>query len=174
MASANPYQAPGAAVADAGEGVQEVKFFSSEGRVGRARYIAYGIGYYILFVVIIAVLSMMGTFGMILTSVASIAFLIVAFMLTIQRCHDFNTTGWLSLLMLIPLANLIFIIIPGTDGANNYGAPTPPNSVGVLIVAWLLPLVFFVGIFAAISIPAYQDYQKRAVQKQQQLQQLKK
>jgi uncharacterized membrane protein YhaH (DUF805 family) len=94
-------------------------------------------------------------------------------MLTIQRCHDFNASGWLSLLILIPLANLIFIIIPGTDGPNDYGGPTPPNSVGVLIVAWLLPVMFFVGIIAAVTLPAYQDYTKRAKEKQQQLQQKK-
>ena len=168
MASANPYQAPGAAVADAGDQVQDVKVFSSEGRIGRARYIAYGIGFYFLFGIIAGVFMALGTFGAIVTAVASLGFLVVAFMITIQRCHDFNTTGWLSLLMLIPLANLIFILIPGTDGPNNYGAPTPPNSVGVLIVAWLLPLVFIVGILAAITLPAYQDYVKRAQQKGQQ------
>ena len=41
----NPYQAPGAPVADAGE-VQPVKVFSAAGRIGRARYIAYGLGFY--------------------------------------------------------------------------------------------------------------------------------
>src|SRR5262245_53361568 len=174
MASANPYQAPGAAVADAGDSVQPVKLLTSEGRIGRARFIAYSIGYYFLFVILIAVLSLMGTFGAIVTSILSLAFLFVAFLLTIQRCHDFNATGWLSLVMLIPLVNLIFIVIPGTDGPNNYGAPTPPNSTGVLIVAWLLPVIFVVGIVAAITLPAYQDYTKRAQQKQQQLQMQKK
>jgi uncharacterized membrane protein YhaH (DUF805 family) len=165
MASANPYQAPGAAVADAGESVQPVRVFSTEGRIGRARYIAYGIGFYLFFGVIAVVLTALGKFGAIFALVVWLALLVIMFMLTIQRCHDFNTTGWLSLLVLIPLANLIFFIIPGTDGPNNYGGPTPPNSIGVLIVAWLLPVFFVVGIFAAISIPAYQDYQKRAQEK---------
>jgi uncharacterized membrane protein YhaH (DUF805 family) len=87
-------------------------------------------------------------------------------MLTIQRCHDFNTSGWLALLMVVPLANLIFFFIPGSDGPNRFGAPTPPNSVGVLIAAWLIPVFFVVGILAAITIPAYQDYAKRAGQAQ--------
>ena len=174
MASANPYQAPGAAVRDAGDQVQEVKVFSTEGRIGRARYIAYGIGFYFLFGIIAGVFMTLGTFGTIVAVVAWLGLVVIGFMLTIQRCHDFNTTGWLSLLMLIPLANLIFIIIPGTDGPNNYGGPTPPNGIGVLIVAWLLPVIFIVGIIAAITLPAYQDYQKRAVQKQQQQQLQKK
>jgi hypothetical protein len=92
--------------------------------------------------------------------------MVIAFMLTIQRCHDFNVTGWLSLLMLVPLANLIFLFIPGTDGPNRFGAPTPPNSVGVLIVAWLFPVVAVIGIIAAVSLPAYQDYTKRAQERQ--------
>ena len=27
-------------------------------------------------------------------------------MLTIQRAHDFNTTGWLAILSIVPLVNL--------------------------------------------------------------------
>jgi hypothetical protein len=98
---------------------------------------------------------------------ALVALTIIGFMLTIQRCHDFNATGWLSLLVLVPLANLIFWFIPGTDGPNRFGAPTPPNSVLVLIGAWLIPVVFIGGVLAAVAIPAYQDYVKRAQQKQQ-------
>lgn len=75
-------------------------------------------------------------------------------MLTIQRCHDFNASGWVSLLVLVPLANLIFMIIPGTRGPNRFGAPTPPNSAGVLVAAWLLPALFVAGIIAAVALPA--------------------
>ena len=55
-----------------------------------------------------------------------------------------------------------FLIIPGTDGPNRFGAPTPPNSVGVLIAAWAMPVIMIIGVVAAIALPAYQDYQKRA------------
>ena len=158
----NPYQAPSAAVADAGDQTQPVKVFSVSGRIGRARYIAYGIGFYILFGAIIAALAMMGPVGGALTVVAWVALMVIAFMLTIQRCHDFNVSGWLSLLMLIPLANLIFLFIPGTDGPNRFGGPSPPNTAGVLILAWLFPAIAVIGIVAAIALPAYQDYQKRA------------
>ena len=83
-------------------------------------------------------------------------------MLTIQRSHDFNTTGWLAILGLGPLVNLIFWIIPGTDGPNRFGGKTPPNGVLTLIVAWLIPVLFTVGIIAAVSIPAYQNYVQRS------------
>ena len=158
----NPYQAPSAAVADAGDQTQPVKVFSISGRIGRARYIAYGIGFYILFGGIVAGLATLGSVGGALTVVAWVALMVIAFMLTIQRCHDFNMSGWLALLMLIPIANLVFLIIPGTDGPNRFGAPTPPNSVGVLIAAWAMPVIMIIGIVAAIALPAYQDYQKRA------------
>ena len=108
----NPYQAPGAAVADAGEAVQPVNVWSASGRIGRARYIAYGTGFYVLFGVLAALSGLLGSVGGVLMIVLWLVLMVIAFMLTIQRCHDFNVTGWLSLLMLVPLANLIFLFIP--------------------------------------------------------------
>lgn len=166
----NPYAKPNAAVADATERYQEVRLFATSGRIGRVRYIAYGIGIYFLFAILGVLLSLViGQFGMVL---AWIAILVVGFMLSIQRCHDFNTTGWLSLLVLVPLVNLIFWFIPGTDGPNDYGDKTPPNGGGVVfaVVAALL-VIPVIGILAAIALPAYQDYTKRAKAMQQQQQQ---
>jgi uncharacterized membrane protein YhaH (DUF805 family) len=167
VTNVNPYQAPSAAVADAGSEIQPVKVFSISGRIGRARYIAYGMGFYILFGFFAGILAAtLGPIGAVLTIVAWVAIVVIGFMLTIQRCYDFNMSGWLSLLMLVPLANLIFLFIPGTDGPNRFGAPTPPNGVGVLIAAWSLPVIMVIGIAAAVALPAYQDYQKRAGQVQ--------
>jgi uncharacterized membrane protein YhaH (DUF805 family) len=113
----NPYAKPNAAVTDAAEEFQEVKVFATSGRIGRVRYIAYGMGIYFLFAILGALLSMvLGNIGM---AIAWIAIMVVGFMLTIQRCHDFNTTGWLSLLVLVPLVNLIFWFIR---------APTAPTT----------------------------------------------
>jgi uncharacterized membrane protein YhaH (DUF805 family) len=163
----NPYQAPSAAVADAGNETQPVKVFSVSGRIGRARYIAYGIGFYVLFAfVAVGLGAALGGFGAVLAMAAWVALIVIGFMLTIQRCHDFNMSGWLALLMLVPLANLVFLFIPGTDGPNRFGPPTPPNGTGVLVAAWSLPVIMVVGIVAAIALPAYQDYQKRAGQVQ--------
>ena len=42
-----------------------------------------------------------------------------------QRCRDLNWTGWLVLLLFIPVVSFIFLILlfckRGTDGKNNYG-----------------------------------------------------
>lgn len=164
----NPYAKPNAAVAEAGEQYQEVKVFATSGRIGRVRYIAYGMGIYFLFGILGFLLSLaIGQAGMV---IGWIAIMVVGFMLTIQRCHDFNTTGWLSLLVLVPLVNLIFWFIPGTDGSNNYGDKTAPNGAGVIIAALIIPILFVGGILAAIAIPAYQQYVTRAKQMQQQQQ----
>jgi len=164
--SVNPYAAPRAAVAEPAEEYHPVKLFSVAGRIGRARYITYGLGMYILIGILGGALSAVaGTVGQLLSFIAILA---VVFMLTIQRCHDFNTTGWLSLLVLIPIVNLLFWFIPGSDGANRYGAPTPPNSVLTLVLVWFFPVVAVVGILAAVALPAYQQSVKRAQQVQPQ------
>lgn len=165
----NPYAKPNAAVTTAAEEYQDVKLFSVSGRVGRLRYIAYSVGVTFLLAIIAGVLA--AVVHPFLAVIAYIGIFVIGIMLTIQRCHDFNTTGWLSLLVLVPLVPIIFWFIPGTDGENNYGAKTPPNGVGVIIGACIIPIVAIIGIVAAVALPAYQDYTKRAKAMQQQQQQ---
>jgi len=173
MATVNPYRSPTAAVHDQVEEYGEVRVFSTAGRLGRVRYIGYSIGLTLLFSAIGGVLGgIVGAAGIValagpLGLLMGLAVLVVQVMLTIQRCHDFNANGWLCLLVLIPLVNLVFWIVPGTDGPNRYGAPPPPNSAGVVALALILPMVFVIGIMAAISIPAYKQYQDRARAAQQ-------
>jgi type IV pilus assembly protein PilA len=73
-----------------------------------------------------------------------------------------NTTGWLALLVFVPLGVFVFCFWPGTRGENNYGLQPPPNTIGVILLACILPFLFVGGILAAIAIPAYQDYSVRA------------
>lgn len=142
--------------------MQPVRLFSASGRIGRARYIAYGFGLYLLSMLAGVVgARLFGEVGAVLATVAWVAMAVLGVMLTVQRCHDFNVTGWLALLIVVPLANLVFLFIPGTDGPNRFGAPTPPNSVGVLVVAWLIPGIVIAGMIAAIALPAYQAYLQR-------------
>lgn len=149
-------------MADAGDAMQPVRLFSAAGRIGRARYIAYGFGLYLLSMLAGVVgARLFGEVGAVLATVAWVAMAVLGVMLTVQRCHDFNVTGWLALLIVVPLANLVFLFIPGTDGPNRFGAPTPPNSVGVLVVAWLIPGIVIAGMIAAIALPAYQAYLQR-------------
>ena len=163
----NLYGAPRAAVDDRAEQYQPVKLLSVSGRIGRARYIAYSMGLSALIMALgfAGVLALGDVGGTVVAVVAYIALFVLSMMLTIQRSHDFNMSGWFSLLMFVPLVGIIFWFIPGTDGRNRFGAETPPNTWPVLVAVWLLPAVFVLGIVAAISIPAYQDYQKRAEQR---------
>ena len=107
-----------------------------------------------------------------------IAALVFGIIFMVRRLNDINASGWLSLLLLVPLANLILILVMlfkrGSEGANNYGPAPEANSprvkavFAVMLVLWL---VFFVGgILAAISIPAYQDYVQRAQAEQMEYQ----
>jgi len=166
---ANPYQPPQSAVKEAEGETQPVRLFAVSGRMGRLRYVAYSVFLWVVCAFLSGILSAVfmpasTTAGIVAALLPWLAMLVLGFMLTIQRCHDFNTTGWLSILMLVPLVNLIFWFIPGTDGPNRYGAPTPPNGTAVIVGAVAVPivLVVFIGILAAVAIPAYGDYTHRA------------
>jgi len=193
MSDQNQYQTPSSHVdAQSGESYSEVKVFSAQGRMGRVRFI----NYYLLipFAIMMGLMAIMGIFGAIMGTMLGdpaggfsiiggimtlvmliiyVVYIVYSFMVIIQRCHDFNASGWLSLLMLIPAVGLFFLIallvIPGTEGENKFGAPTRPNSTVGVVFASLSPVILIVviGILAAISIPAYQEYMEQVQQQQQ-------
>lgn len=177
----NPYAAPRAAVADIYEGdpgVQPVKLWSAKGRIGRARFLAYTFYSYLLFIVaafaVGAVIGFAGAGGAegaegvigLVMLVISIPYLVFYVLMGIQRSHDMDWSGWMLLLALIPLVALIWVFKSGSQGSNRFGAPPPPNTTSVLIGAWLMPILFVLGIVAAIALPAYQQYANRAVTSQ--------
>ena len=166
MGTANPYQVPRSNVDHHVEGdYSEVKVLSTKGRIGRLRYLGYSMGYSMLIYIIFTAMAF-GWIGMglpqgVLFGILGIGYVLLiiwTIMLTIQRAHDFNTTGWLTLLAFVPLLNLMFLFIPGTDGENRFGKQTPPNRGGM--IWWIMiPLTLFtVGIMAALAIPAYKTY----------------
>ncbi|HEY4375296.1 MAG TPA: DUF805 domain-containing protein [Burkholderiales bacterium] len=166
----NPYAAPRAAVGEDEfeEEFQAVRLFSTAGRVGRVRYLGYlGASYLLVMLVVgIGVAMMAGTGmrsvtpGLVILGVAYVAMVVFAIFIAIQRCHDCDNSGWLVLLMLVPFINLIMILylifMPGTQGRNRFGAPTPPNGIGVTLLACIFPAFFVIGIVAAIALPAFQ------------------
>jgi len=170
MGTANPYQVPRSNLDRHVQGdYSEVKVFSTKGRIGRLRYFGYSMGYSMLIYIVFGALAL-GTAAMKLPQevlwgvigVGYLAMIIFSAMLTIQRAHDFNTTGWISFLLLVPLVGMMFLFIPGTDGENRFGKKTPPNRGGMMW--WILIPVFvaIIGIVAAIAIPAYQTYVNKA------------
>lgn len=162
METRNPYDAPKAASIERPVAYGEIRIFSASGRLGRLRYIGYSIGLTLLMGGVMGALGALLGHPSGLMIVAYLAIMVVSVLLTIQRAHDFDASGWLALVMIIPLVNLIFWFVPGTKGENRFGLQPPPNTTGVVVLALILPIVFVVGTVAAIAIPAYQDYVKRA------------
>jgi uncharacterized membrane protein YhaH (DUF805 family) len=175
MSENSPYTPPTAAVADAATEFGELSVFSMQGRLGRLRYLAYGFGIAFFGQILLAMMGGMGAalqseagsaLSLVGIAIVYIAMIVISIMLAVQRLHDMDKTGWLYLLILVPIVNIIFglymLFAPGTQSANRYGNPPPPNTAGVVIAAWLLVFVFVGGIVAAISIPAYNDYVQRS------------
>ncbi|MEF2049842.1 DUF805 domain-containing protein [Pseudomonas aeruginosa] len=100
------------------------------------------------------------------SALASIAFIVIAVMIGVQRLHDLGWSGWLWLLNFVPFVGSVFgilmLVLPGSTGANRYGPPPPANSTGVKVLASLIILLPIVGIIAAIALPSYQGYLERA------------
>jgi uncharacterized membrane protein YhaH (DUF805 family) len=169
----NPYAAPDAILAEplADEGTYEPKIFAIHGRIGRLRYLAYG--WAVMFVawcavaIIAAMLSaVLGGAGALLGIALYVPAVGVSLIMVKRRLNDLDHSGWLSLLMLVPLVNFIFGLYlmfgAGTPGPNNYGLPPSKNPRLLWIVGLLLPIIAMIGILAAIALPAYQNYVTRA------------
>jgi len=164
--AANPYEAPQSRVADIVETTdyQPIKMWSAAGRIGRLRYLGYTTGGSFVVAVLSAMLggALGPQLGALITLIAYIPLMVFCILIGIQRSHDMNWSGWTILLALIPFVGLIWLFKAGSAGANDYGNPPPPNTTGVKVLAAILPIVFLIGILAAIAIPAYSDYVKRA------------
>ncbi len=174
--SPSPYATPQAEVAEALPEFATLKVFTIEGRIGRLRYIAWSMALLLLFLVAAAVAAA-GYFltpfiGYTLGAIAVVAMAVVSVQIGVQRLHDMGWSGWLYLLTMIPYIGGIFyllmLIVPGRSDANRYGAPPPPNSKSVKIIAATWLIVPVLGILAAIAMPQYQDYLEQATEMQQQ------
>lgn len=142
---------------------QEIRLLSPQGRIGRLRYLAYGFGFQLILGVLVGVLAgaMPGLATIVVLPVYLITF-VFWIIIAVKRSHDMNWSGWTVLLALIPLVGLVWLFKAGTEGANRFGNPPPPNSTLVKILGILLPILFLVGVVTAIAIPAYSDYVQRA------------
>ncbi|WP_222931133.1 DUF805 domain-containing protein [Selenomonas caprae] len=63
-----------------------------------------------------------------LCGLGSIPFVVASYFISACRLHDLDKTGWLSLIFLIPYANvpwgIYLLFAKGTEGPNQYG-PDP-------------------------------------------------
>lgn len=166
--SMNQFAPPRAQVADTAPdgGVAELKLFSAQGRIGRLRYLAYSTGAGLIYNVVVgAMVAALGanaagaTAALILPFAAVVWFNVIT---GIKRCHDLDISGWWTLTLIVPVITLAWIFMPGTQGSNRYGPKPPPNTLGVRLLGLILPVVFVVGILAAIALPAYHAYTIKA------------
>lgn len=166
----NPYQTPEGQLTSDAQGVGEIRFFSTDCRIGRLRYLAHAFLAYLLFGIVAAIGAGLATgvhaIFWVIAVVGYLAIIVSLVIFIIQRLHDLNHSGWLSLLMFVPLVNLFFglyiTFAGGTKGTNNYGLQPPPNKIWHWIAGLAFPIMFTVGILAAIALPAYQQYVERA------------
>ena len=178
MSELNPYQSPEQPLTVEGaEEYADIHIFSTAGRLGRLRFIAYSLIFtFVLYMLLALVMGV--TFSMtgagpdsfmplMAVGIFSIAAIVVSIMLMSQRLHDANNSAWWILLIFVPIVSFLFTLylwfMPGTKGANDYGNPPPPNRTALYLVIVLGGIVL-IGILAAIAIPAYQDYMIRAQQ----------
>lgn len=178
MEMTNPYQAPTGDLTMESDEPGVIKFFSPSCRIGRLRYLTHSMLITLAIYVVILPLALlmvslpdMAIVIGVLLGLAYLAVLVAFVIIAIQRLHDLNQSGWLTLLLLVPLANLCLAIYlwfwPGSEGRNNYGGHPPANRWWHWVLGLSLPALFIIGILAAIALPAYQDYVERAQAMQQ-------
>ena len=166
MSTGTPYAPPQSAV---GEGLPEyatLKVLTTDGRIGRLRYLAWSLSLTLLgFAALLAAVAgyfITPAIGYLLGAVTVIAAVTVGIMIGVQRLHDIGWSGWLLLLTLIPylgsLFSLILMLMPGGKGANRYGAPPPENSTAVKVLAGLWLVLVALGVLAAVLAPDLQQY----------------
>lgn len=171
-AASSPYSPPQSQVGEVLPEFGALNIFGVQGRIGRLRYLAWSMAMLLIampvFGLVMASMTLSDVLGGLLVVVAVIALVVISIFIGVQRLHDIGWSGWLLLLNLIPAVGSIFSLVmlfaPGTEGANRFGSPPPPNSRGVKVLAWSLILVPIIGILAAIALPAYQSYVDRANQ----------
>jgi len=180
MEAVNPYESPKSnPVTHTSDQTYLPKIFAVNGRIGRLRYLAYGMFITGLTLIIVGMLSaimvpmfagsgMSESMAIGAVIILYLPLIIISVILAKRRLNDLNKSGWWQLIAIIPLVGIIFTIYmvfwPGTKGSNNYGLEPIKNTKGVILAGSLLPVIAFIGILAAIALPAYQDYVERAQQ----------
>lgn len=169
-----PYQSPDNG-ADPQPETYQPALFQGSGRLGRVRYFVYLATVSVVVYGFFSLLMLIGNIGgsrdyhellvmaaFLLGGLASVIVLVMSVLFGVRRLNDINASGWLILLMLIPLANfvlgLVLLFVPGSRGVNKYGPPAEPNSSGVMaaMLILILMIIGWIGIFGGVAIATYQ------------------
>ncbi len=148
---------------------------SPKGRFGRLSFIAWYMLVTILSYVAMGLLGgttlFMGTdpdkialffssSGGVLSTLLTLATTVLLVIFVIRRLHDVNTTGWLALLLIIPLVNLVLLLYlllkRGDERSNRFAAvrPTPAWEKVLGYIGTGLLVSGLIAIVMAILLPA--------------------
>ena len=127
---------------------------SIDGRYGRLNYInamlVIGLMWVPVCIIAIILMQVLGTTGMVISLVLMLFLVVLNIRVTILRLHDVNLSGWFVILWVLfsGLMTLVLMIIPGTKGQNNYGAPSVQgNFIGLILYC----LLCIITVVAALS-----------------------
>lgn len=170
----NPYQAPGADIDTSPDGgaTYQPALFALKGRIGRLRYLAYLLAAGgMMFAVSMAVLVVFGVASIAskvqdgsalvawLPSLTSLLMVAMYAVLAVRRFNDTGRTGWLALLLFVPLLNiavaLYLIFAPGTQGSNRYGLPQGPDSTAIKVAGWATPVLMLAAVAFTLLVPMF-------------------
>lgn len=176
IASSNPespYAPPRATVGEVLPEFSELKVFSIQGRIGRLRYLAWTLVLTVAMMVVVGIGALIGFaslmsaessglamgFGALVAIVLFVAFVVVSIQISVQRLHDLGWSGWLWLINFVPIVGsffpLVLVVSPGSNIANRYGPPPPPNTTAVKALAWmwvaLIALIIVAGVAGGLS-----------------------
>ena len=174
----NPYSTPASDLhRDLSDGQNDTSSpFSAKGRFSRLSYLAWNLVLNVIMLIVFAVTAgIAGAASTLLTGTdpnAMMAFytsgaglfmlaimlvsLVITIIFFIRRLHDINMSGWWSILVFIPLVNLIFgiyvLVKKGTEVSNNFGPgrATPKWERILGIIALVLLVLYLVAVIAGI------------------------
>ncbi len=144
--------------------------FSIHGRFNRMSYLGgYGLIYLVTIVGYFILASFLGSFQLssnlfnfeFYSSLSGLSALVVwAFwlfliylniVLVVRRLHDLNKSGWMGLLLFIPVVQFFFMIYlllaSGTAGPNQYG-PARPSTFIEKLMAWFILLAILISLIS--------------------------
>ena len=120
---------PEAPLAAASNELDFEQLFTHQGRIGRLEFLLTAVVLSLLLVIALGLLAAMGgnILGIVLSGALSATAAFALTCTTIKRLHDFDTTGWLAVIALIPLVGWVFALVLAlvgpTAGQNRYGLP---------------------------------------------------
>ncbi len=151
--------------------------FSIHGRFNRMSYLGgYGLIYLITIVGYFILASFLGSFQLssnlfnfeFYSSLSGLSALVVwAFwlfliylnvVLVVRRLHDLNKSGWMGLLLFIPVVQFFFMIYlllaSGTAGPNQYG-PSRPSTFIEKLMAWFILFAILISLISTAGFFYY-------------------